>query len=93
MFWNDLDTLLKLRRGELPATTYLKSASESVRKTMVDQYYKMVEDDTVSKWVHQKLKKENAQLQDRVKEEREGKEDERLRRVRKETVKLSETKL
>lgn len=66
MFWNNLDMLLKVRRGELPAAAYIKPASESVGKMMVELYYKMVKDDTVSKWAHQKLKKENAPLQEQV---------------------------
>ena len=65
-FWKDLETMFKVKRGELPPTPYIKPASEAVRKRMINIYQRMVKEDIADQWAYQRLKEKNNQLEENL---------------------------
>jgi hypothetical protein len=78
-FWSDLENLLKVRKKELPETTYAKPASEALRKRLIDQFKEMTKEDIADIWQYTKIEQEKNRYMRELadeKEKREGAEKE-----------------
>ena len=64
LYWDDLRSLIQIQDGKAePLKPYQPQMEERVRKKMVELYARMVKDDVVSTWQHQRVIQEKTNLQ------------------------------
>jgi hypothetical protein len=66
-FWEDIETLGKIRAGLLPPSQYLAPTSKRLRKRLVELYKELVSDDVVTVFEHEQLRDDYESLQEQYK--------------------------